>query len=116
MTFEIKQVWKDVELTVVNDYGRVIGSAPANLYSNEVMVWTTPSYPDLKLGQKWTHVITEQSLKSVGIKVGDRLKVAPHMEWDWSNEMIYQALAVPAEVIIIPAEIIIGVAMIKFIK
>lgn len=127
MTIKIRQAWKDIEVTIINNISGATGcylnfAYPPGIYKKTYDTWALLKR-DLNPNEKVSIPFTPFYL--AGLQVGNTLNV----DADWrnraggerlasesSNQIVYQTLMVQPEVIIIPAEIITGVAMIKYIK
>ena len=127
----LSQVWKDLRVNLTNDLDKPARCTLNVFDENTGNYETVHTTRLLNVGERITVTIPEWILRDYRFR--DNPVLPGHTVWirpaHWrdamlvetyktenSNQIVYQALVAPAEVIIIPAEIIIGVAAIKFIK
>jgi hypothetical protein len=105
MTVRIRQVWGQIEASIVNDWGRDVDFW-RNMYLNGIGVGTGP-VGFLHSGESKRFVVaTTDQLRGYGAKQGDRIRIqifeaghAPDGQYEMSNEIVYQVIAVPTEAI-----------------
>lgn len=129
MTVKLRQVWTGLEVTVINDLDRPLFFW-VNIHVGDTNILTNGGLT-LPINAKWSKIFGKEQLdanaKARGITIQPGAELKNTVDWritepsgtyklETSNVIVYQIIMVPAEVLIIPAEIITGVAIINFIK